>query len=60
MVQTVSDSRTLSTSSQTATLKLTNALVVKAGTSVMLDVLVSLNGQREQPAPICSYCGKCS
>ena len=42
----VSDSRTLSTSSQTATLKLTNALVVKAGTSVMLDVLVSLNGQQ--------------
>lgn len=40
----VSDSRTLSTSSQTATLKLTNALVVKAGTSVSLDVLVSLNG----------------
>jgi hypothetical protein len=42
----VSDSRTLSTSSQTATLKLTNSLVVKAGTSVMLDVLVSLNGQQ--------------
>ena len=40
----VSDSRTLSTSSQTATLKLTNALVLKAGTSVMMDVLVSLNG----------------
>lgn len=40
----VSDSRTLSTSSQAATLKLTNALVLKAGTSVMLDVLVSLNG----------------
>ncbi len=40
----VSDSRTMSTSSQTATLKLTTPLMIKAGTSAMLDVLVNLNG----------------
>lgn len=40
----VSDARTMSTSSQTATLKLTNNLVIKAGTSVVLDVLVNLAG----------------
>ena len=40
----VSDSRTMSTSSQTATLKLFAPLVIKAGTSAMIDVLVNLNG----------------
>ena len=40
----VSDSRTMSTSSQTATLKLTNPLMLKAGSSAMVDVLVNLNG----------------
>lgn len=40
----VSDARTMSTSSQTSTLKLTNNLVIKAGTSVVLDVLVNLAG----------------
>jgi S-layer homology domain len=40
----VSDSRTMSTSSQMATLKLTNPLVLKAGSSAMMDVLVNLAG----------------
>jgi S-layer homology domain len=40
----VSDARTMSTSSQAATLKFTSPLVLAAGTSASFDVLVSLNG----------------
>jgi hypothetical protein len=40
----VSDSRTMSTSSQTATLKFTTPLMLKAGSSAMVDILVNLNG----------------
>jgi S-layer homology domain len=40
----VSDSRTLSTSSQSATLKFNPALMLKAGTSATVDILVSLSG----------------
>lgn len=40
----LSDARTMSTSSQTSTLKFTNNLVVKAGTSAVVDVLISLSG----------------
>lgn len=40
----LSDARSMSTSSQSATLKFTNNLVLKAGTSSVVDVLVSLSG----------------
>lgn len=40
----VTDSRTMSSSSQTATLKFNSPLMLKAGTSASFDVLVSLNG----------------
>ncbi|GAB0175262.1 MAG: hypothetical protein HHAS10_11410 [Candidatus Altimarinota bacterium] len=40
----LSDARSMSTSSQSATLKFTNNLVLKAGTSASVDVLVSLSG----------------
>jgi S-layer homology domain len=40
----LSDARSMSTSSQSATLKLTNNMVVKAGESAVVDVLVSLSG----------------
>lgn len=40
----VSDTRSMSSSSQTATLRFTNPLVLKAGQSTSFDVLVNLNG----------------
>ncbi len=40
----LSDARSMSTSSQSATLKFTNNMVVKAGESAVVDVLVSLSG----------------
>lgn len=40
----LSDARSMSTSSQSATLKFTNNMVLKAGTSAVVDVLVSLSG----------------
>lgn len=40
----LSDARSMSTSSQSATLKFTNNMVLKAGTSSVVDVLVSLSG----------------